>query len=35
MIPAPNVPVMRAMWHRGGTDQRLALRIAELWEVAA
>jgi hypothetical protein len=33
--PAPNLPAMRVMWRRGGTDQRLALRIAEVWEVAA
>lgn len=34
LTPAPNVPVMRAMWARGGDDQRLAIRIAEAWEVA-
>ncbi|WP_276761617.1 hypothetical protein [Mycolicibacter arupensis] len=34
LTPAPNVPVMRAMWARGGNDQRLALKVAEAWEVA-
>lgn len=34
LTPAPNVRVMRAMWARGGDDQRLAMRVAEAWEVA-
>lgn len=35
LTPAPNLPAMRGMWKRGGDDQRLAVRIAQLWEVAA
>ncbi|OWL92844.1 hypothetical protein B7435_33390 [Mycolicibacterium peregrinum] len=35
LTPAPNLPAMRGMWKRGGDDQRLAMRIAQLWEVAA
>uniref|UniRef100_A0A5Q5BKW4 Uncharacterized protein n=2 Tax=unclassified Mycobacterium TaxID=2642494 RepID=A0A5Q5BKW4_MYCSS len=35
LTPPPNLPAMRAMWKRGGHDQRLAVRIAELWQVAA
>ncbi|OBB08921.1 hypothetical protein A5668_11945 [Mycolicibacterium fortuitum] len=35
LTPAPNLPAMRAMWKRGGDDQRLAMRIAQLWETAA
>lgn len=34
MTPASNVDAMRAMWRRGGTDQRLAAELAERWEVA-
>jgi hypothetical protein len=33
--PSPNIPAMRAMWRRGGEVQRLAYRIAELWQVSA
>lgn len=33
--PAPNIPAMRVMWQRRGDDQRLAVRISELWEVAS
>jgi hypothetical protein len=35
LTPAPNVEAMRILWRRGGNDQRLAVRLAELWEVAA
>lgn len=35
LTPAPNVPAMRVMWRHGGDQQRLAMRIAELWEVGA
>lgn len=34
LAPAPNGPVMRVLWRRGGHDQRLAVVIAESWEVA-
>ena len=33
--PAPNVAALRRLWRRGGQDQRLARRVAELWEVSA
>lgn len=33
--PAPNLKCMRALWRRGGPDQRLAIRISEIWQVAA
>lgn len=32
LAPAPNLPAMRTMWKRGGNEQRLAMRIAELWQ---
>ena len=35
MVPAPNVDAMRVMWRLGGDDQRLAVRLADYWEVAA
>lgn len=35
MTPGPNVAALQAMWRRGGTDQRLALRVAESWEISA
>ena len=35
LTPAPNVAAMRAMWRRGGNDQRLAVRLSENWEVSA
>jgi hypothetical protein len=35
MLPAPNVPAMRRMWRRRGCGQRLAVHIAERWELAA
>lgn len=35
LTPAPNLPAMRGMWKRGGDDQRLAVRIAQRWEIAA
>lgn len=35
LAPAPNFPAMREMWKRGGDDQRLAVQIAQHWEVAA
>ncbi|MGB3286059.1 hypothetical protein [Mycolicibacter algericus] len=34
LAPAPYLPAMRLMWQRGGDEQRLAIRIAEVWEVA-
>ncbi|KAA1249805.1 hypothetical protein F0Q45_13045 [Mycobacterium simiae] len=34
LTPAPNVRAMRVMWRRGGSEQRLAQRISEPWEVA-
>lgn len=34
LTPAPDLPAMRLMWQHGGEEQRLAIRIAELWEVA-
>jgi hypothetical protein len=33
--PAPNIAALRAMWREGGRNQRLALRVVELWTVAA
>ena len=35
LAPAPNLRALRVMWRRGGEDQRLAIRVAEMWEVAA
>ncbi|WP_226863282.1 hypothetical protein [Mycolicibacterium baixiangningiae] len=35
LAPSPNLAAMRILWRRGGDDQRLAVRLAELWEVAA
>lgn len=32
--PAPNIGAMRRLWRRGGAGQRLAVRIAERWELA-
>ncbi len=34
LTPAPNIEAMRILWRRGGDDQRLAARLAELWETA-
>lgn len=35
LTPAPNVDALRVMWRRGGQEQRLAMRITELWEGVA
>ncbi len=35
LAPTPNLHAMRAMWKRGGHDQRIAMQIAELWETPA
>lgn len=35
LTPVPNLPAMRAMWKRGGDQQRLAMQIAGRWETAA
>lgn len=35
LTPAPNIAAMRVLWRRGGDEQRLAVRLSELWEVAA
>ena len=35
LTPAPDLAAIRVLWRRGGQDQRLAVRLAELWEVAA
>lgn len=35
LTPAPNLRAMRVMWRRGAGEQRLAVRLAERWEVAA
>lgn len=35
LAPAPDIPVMRIAWRRGGDDQRLARRIADCWGVVA
>lgn len=35
LTPSPNLHCLRAMWRRGGHDQRIAMRIAELWETPA
>ncbi|MGB0972040.1 MAG: hypothetical protein ACPGVG_13925 [Mycobacterium sp.] len=35
LCPAPNLPALRAMWKRGGTNLRNASRIVEAWEVTA
>lgn len=32
--PAPDVVAMRVMWRRGGASQRLAVLIAQRWELA-
>ena len=32
--PAPNIAAMRILWRRGGAEQRLAVQIAERWELA-
>ena len=34
LTPAPDLPAMRALWKRVGDDQRLAVRVADLWETA-
>jgi len=34
LTPAPNLDALRVMWQRRGEEQRLAIRIAEAWEVA-
>ena len=33
--PAPDLPCLRALWRRGGPEQRLARIIAQQWEKAA
>ena len=35
MTPAAFVPEMRALWRRGGDDQRLVRDICEHWELSA
>ncbi len=35
VTPAPNLPAMRRMWRRGGDELRLAVQIAQRWELAA
>lgn len=34
LLPAPNLPALRAMWREGGQKRRLAVFIAESWELA-
>lgn len=35
LTPAPNVPAMRGLWRRGGTDRELVQAISERWVVIA
>lgn len=35
LLPGPNVVAMRRMWSQGGRAQRLAIRIADRWEMTA
>jgi hypothetical protein len=35
LSPGPDVVAMRRMWRRGGHSQRLAMEIADRWEVTA
>ncbi len=34
LLPAPDADAMRVMWRRGGAEQRLAVFLAERWELA-
>ncbi|WP_333894516.1 hypothetical protein [Mycolicibacterium gadium] len=34
LTPAAFLPEMRALWRRGGADQRIAVRVAEQRELA-
>lgn len=35
LTAAARLPELRALWHRGGPDRRLAQRIVQCWEVSA
>ena len=35
LTPAAFLPELRMLWRRGGADQRLAVRVAERWELSA
>lgn len=35
LTAAPRIPEMRALWRRGGDDQRVVRMLAERWEIAA